>query len=343
MDVHTHTASNRNTRSSQVPFSSLVLNFEADTIRRLPLREVNLSEPTEGIRWLHFAGNVARSREWLQNSSPLDSTHIEALCSELARPRLFVDSERHLMLTLRTARATSVPSLDFMSLRVWASGNQLISVSLSTSEIVSDFVTHLHLQRRSVVATEQLLLELSQYITLEFTQAVDGLGEEINSLEARWKEKRSVDIATLVVARQKVARIGRHLSPQLEAVQKAEEVIGQLDLPKAMKKRYHDGWREVSNRVRRDIEALAEMRERVTILSDTLHQVSNERITRTMYLLSVVVTLFLPLTFVAGLLGMNAAGIPASDAPLAFWVVCGLMAVIVISQWYVFHRWHRLR
>lgn len=323
--------------------TALVLLFEADSIRRIPLREVNLSRPTEGIRWLHFSGNVERSREWLQHNSPLDSNQIEALCSPLTRPRIVVDSEQNLLLTLRTARTTDAAPLDFMSLRVWVGPRQLISVSLKPSEIVSDFVSYLHHQRKSVVSTEQLILELSLYVTLELTEQVHILEQQVNHLETDWEESGRVDIDQLVAAKRRVSRLNRHLRPQLDALEQTEKVVAERELPKAMKKRYRDGWREVTNRMRRDLEALAEMGERVRILSDTLDQASNERITRTMYLLSIVATFFLPLTFITGLLGMNVAGIPLSEQPWAFWFVCGFMLMIATFQWLMFRRWHWLR
>ncbi|MGQ9424907.1 CorA family divalent cation transporter [Gilvimarinus sp. F26214L] len=324
-------------------FASLVLQFEADKVRRLPIREVNLSEPPEGLRWVHFSGDVERTREWLQHNSPLDGNHIEALCSAFTRPRLFVDSERNFMLTLRTARTTDNAPLEFMSLRVWTRNKQLISVSLKPTEIIADFVTHLHVQRKSVVSAEQLVLELCQFVTREFTQQVHLLDEHVERLEDSWEQNDRVDIDELLVARQRISRISRYLAPQLEALQRTEEVFGETEMPKALKKRYQDGWREVTNRVRRDLEALTEMRERVAILSDTLQQASNERITRIMYALSIVATFFLPLTFVTGLLGMNVAGIPASESPLAFWAVCGLMVLIAVLQLIMFKRWHWLR
>lgn len=323
--------------------SALVLLFEADSIRRIPLREVNLSRPAEGIRWLHFSGDVDRSRDWLQHNSPLDSTQVEALCSPLTRPRLVVDSEQNLLLTLRTARTTDAAPLEFMSLRVWMGPRQLISVSLKPSDIISDFVSYLHHQRKSVVSTEQLLLELSHYASREFTEQVHLLEQLVSRLETEWEENERVEIDQLVVAKRRVSRINRHLRPQLSALEQTEQVVAERELPKAMKKRYRDGWREVTNRVRRDLEALAEMSERVRILSDTLDQASNERITRTMYLLSIVATFFLPLTFLTGLLGMNVAGIPLSERPWAFWFVCGLMMVIATFQWLMFRRWHWLR
>jgi zinc transporter len=44
-----------------------------------------------------------------------------------------------------------------------------------------------------------------------------------------------------------------------------------------------------------------------------------------MYVLSVVAAIFLPLTFVTGLLGMNVGGLPGVDSPMGF-----LIAMVVM-------------
>ena len=41
-----------------------------------------------------------------------------------------------------------------------------------------------------------------------------------------------------------------------------------------------------------------------------------------------VATVFLPLTFLTGLLGINVAGIPGDHDPGAFWLVCGVLSVL---------------
>jgi zinc transporter len=49
---------------------------------------------------------------------------------------------------------------------------------------------------------------------------------------------------------------------------------------------------------------------------------------------------FLPLTFITGLLGINVAGIPDAHDPLAFWLVCGcLFAVAALAVFVI--RWRR--
>ena len=44
-----------------------------------------------------------------------------------------------------------------------------------------------------------------------------------------------------------------------------------------------------------------------------------------------VATVFLPLSFVTGLLGINVAGIPGDHNPQAFWLVCGALCVIAAA------------
>jgi zinc transporter len=44
-----------------------------------------------------------------------------------------------------------------------------------------------------------------------------------------------------------------------------------------------------------------------------------------------VATVFLPLSFLTGLLGINVAGIPGDHNPLAFWLVCGALFVVAAA------------
>ena len=44
-----------------------------------------------------------------------------------------------------------------------------------------------------------------------------------------------------------------------------------------------------------------------------------------MYSLSIVTTIFLPLGFVTGLFGMNVAGLPGTQSPYAFAILCLVM------------------
>jgi zinc transporter len=59
-----------------------------------------------------------------------------------------------------------------------------------------------------------------------------------------------------------------------------------------------------------------------------------------MYLLTMVAAIFLPLSFITGLLGINVGGIPGAGDRHAFLGVIGLLAVVSVAQWLYF-RWRK--
>jgi zinc transporter len=59
-----------------------------------------------------------------------------------------------------------------------------------------------------------------------------------------------------------------------------------------------------------------------------------------MYVLSVVAAVFLPLTFVTGLLGMNVGGLPGVDSPAGFLVSLVVM-IFAGAGLLAFFRWKK--
>ena len=49
--------------------------------------------------------------------------------------------------------------------------------------------------------------------------------------------------------------------------------------------------------------------------------------------------IFLPLGFLTSLLGVNVGGIPGRDVEWGFWLLCGLFALAIFVQLWLFRRW----
>ena len=88
----------------------------------------------------------------------------------------------------------------------------------------------------------------------------------------------------------------------------------------------------------RYIEDLESARDRAAVTQEELSARLAEDMNRNTYLLSIVAALFLPLGFITGLLGINVGGIPGADVKWAFAAVCGMLAVIVALQVWLFRR-----
>lgn len=88
------------------------------------------------------------------------------------------------------------------------------------------------------------------------------------------------------------------------------------------------------------LESLEDCQERTVLLQAQLDSRLADRLNRITLNLTIVATVFLPLGFLTGLLGMNVAGIPEEHNPWSFSIVCLGMVVIAVAFW-LFLRWRR--
>ena len=76
--------------------------------------------------------------------------------------------------------------------------------------------------------------------------------------------------------------------------------------------------REVADHLVRYVEDLDAARDRMGVMQEELTNKLSEQMNKTMYILTVLAGIFLPITFVTGLLGINVGGIPGAEDPWAF-------------------------
>jgi zinc transporter len=113
--------------------------------------------------------------------------------------------------------------------------------------------------------------------------------------------------------RRQIATIRRFLAPQRDALDRVyRQSGGFLSDDDSLQ------LREEADRLTRYVEDLDLAREHALVIQEEmLNRVAQEQNQR-VYLLSVVAAIFLPLTFVTGMLGMNVAGLPGTESPYGF-------------------------
>jgi zinc transporter len=77
---------------------------------------------------------------------------------------------------------------------------------------------------------------------------------------------------------------------------------------------------------------------RVKDLYNDYQALGNERVEKRLRLLTIVSAITLPLGLLAGLLGMNVAGVPGTKTPSGFSMVIILMVLIIIVEFWYFTR-----
>jgi magnesium transporter len=134
-----------------------------------------------------------------------------------------------------------------------------------------------------------------------------------------------VRMGTLRAINLRLTTMRRQLGPQRGIFERIGEEIGQVDGLVSDNERYFERIYEQLNRVVDGIDAAA----------DSMAKLMDLRLNETMYWLTVVATIFLPLTFLTGFFGMNFGWlVDRIHSPLAFFVLgIGGSAVATLLTW----------
>ncbi|MEZ4502615.1 MAG: zinc transporter ZntB [Dehalococcoidia bacterium] len=283
--------------------------------------------PEHGTLWVHLDRLQERAARWLMRESGLAPVVAEAVMAEETRPR--VDSfDSGLLLVLRGANLNpgAAPE-DMVSLRIWADEHRVVTVRgrrVMSVEDVREALARGHGPSNS----GQLLTALLSQLTDRLEPVVSELDDVVDELEERATEAADSSLRReLSVARRRVIALRRHMAPQravtLRLQSEPVDWIADLD-------RLHV--REAHDQLTRYLEDLDEARDRATVTHEEITQRVAEDTNRTIYLLSVVATIFLPLSLLAGLLGMNVGGIPGGSESWGFAAVIGLTLALAVLE-----------
>ena len=302
-------------------------------IARTELDELQL-QPRESL-WLHWDRSHPQTHSWLRTTSGLSEFACNLLLEENTRPRLLPLPEQELLLFLRGVNLNpGAEPEDMVSVRIFAAPQRVISLRLRPLRATEELIVQLSEGRGPKTASE-LILYLSQYLTDKIQDLVGELSESVDSEEENTDadERYAPDHGKLLHVRRRAAGLRRFLGPQ-------RDIYGQMSrirLPWFVDDDA-DYWNELNNSLTRYLEELELTRERVGLLLESEDRRLREHMNRTMYRFGIITGIFLPMSFLTGLLGINVGGIPGSDSPYGFLVACGLIVAVALGQWWLFRR-----
>lgn len=299
--------------------------------RSLNDAEVDSWTPEQGLLWLDIDQENGGGQKWLAGH-PRDAI----LLAGETRPRSLVDSDG-LVVVLRGINMNpgAVPD-DMVAIRMSFDENRIVTVRRRRVLSIHDMRDAL-LDGTGPRTAGEFLVMLTRCLSGRIESAIENIEQMIESLDTRISSGSADNVRVdLGVVRRQAAAIRRHLAPQREALDR----IARTHAGVLTDNEVYD-LREEGNHLTRQIEDLDLARENALVTQEELmNRIALEQNSR-MYLLSVVAAIFLPLTFVTGLLGMNVSGLPGTENPHGFtyslliMIAClaGLVAYFRFRKW----------
>jgi zinc transporter len=289
-----------------------------------------------GFVWMHVDGEDHPSLDLLLGQDVPDVA-ANALIATETRPRC-ERIEEGAIINLRGPAAEGVDISDrLVSIRMWVRAGKVSSLTrrplLATGSVLDA------MKAGTILDPGDLVAAFAREISRELDPQVAALGDELDDCETELQGRNIYHLRTMIASiRSEAITFRRFVAPDRDAL----NTLSQLDFGwLAEDDRLHI--REAGDRFARMAEELEAVRERSALLHEQLTDLRAEEIDQRGLLISVVAFIFLPLTFITGLLGMNVDGIPFAHEPWAFWGVCAVCVALgaAVLGWFARRHWLR--
>jgi zinc transporter len=297
----------------------------AEVLQRL----LNPAENDE-FMWLHLNLAHAACERWMRSHLDLPESFFETLREGSRSTRIEHTDSALLAVVNDIVFNFGLVSSDVSTLWACARRRLLVSARLQPLHSVDKL-------RRSVKqgecfgSTVELLAhllgdqgDLLTQVVRETTMKVDSIEDQLLSL--RLSDNR----AELSSLRRVLVRLQRLLALEpgslLRLLNRPPDWLREQDLRQL---------RAATEEFAVIISDLTSLVERIKLLQEEIAAKLTEQNNRTLFTLTVVTVLALPINIIAGFFGMNVGGIPLADDPHGFWLLVALVATftVLVGRW----------
>ena len=303
-------------------------------VRRLSVEET-ASWQGDGFLWVHLEGKDEADLGFLKAQPDIPDVAAGALAATETRPRCDRIDEGAILNLRGPGDVDPEDSDRLVSIRFWVTRAKVTSLSrrhLAATDVVSD-----KMAAGKVHDPGDLVAAFAWAISTQLDPEVAALSDTLDDVESKLEDESLYRLRrTITSVRSEAISFRRFVAPNRDALR----TLVDLDFDwLAEDDRLHIV--DAADRFARMAEELEAVRERAALLHEQLTDLRAEQIDQRSLVIAVVAFIFLPLTFITGLLGMNVQGIPYAHEPWMFWAVVGFCVAVGIGvlAWFLWGRW----
>jgi zinc transporter len=322
------------TKQSHIIFS---YSFDAEgKAQKLDTEKTSEELRNEGLAWVHLDANKKSTKTWLQKEvSYLDHLIIDALLEEETRPRIMKFDDGLLIILRGINLDKKAEPEEMVSIRMWIDEERIITIQRHDMKAVFDVKNNIE-SGKKIQNSGEFLYNLLYGILNITSPFLYALGEKVDRLEEKIMTTHDMKFREEILQTRTQSTIfKRYLAPQKDVIAKLC-IADQKWINDWAKRHFHENLDHITHM----IEEVDEVRDRSQILHDELANALGEKLNKNMYTLSMITVIFMPLTFITGVFGMNIAGVPGvgDHNNYAFLICMAGMLVVALLQIFFFKK-----
>ena len=291
-----------------------------------------------GVEWIDVDLEDSEDLSWLENNSALEDETRKLLVNNEQRNRRFVVPEGLFLSLCYPAEAQRVPGSEpIYRFGVLVTQHSFITIRRHTIPAIELLLEAIDDETEIPSSSWLYLSRLVFRVAAEVEWILDETADEIDHIEDHVFEVASQPpIDEIGKLRRQLILDRRHTAALNRVIEESLD-----DHRITLSPKESSSLTSASQLVIRQVRTVEFFLERANLIQDQIQSLLSDRINTATLRLGVVATVFLPLGFLTGLLGINVAGMPGSHNPIAFWIVCAILTVLAVGAWVLVGRLHR--
>ena len=317
-----------------------VLDFNQDFIEEKELNTIEDAFPfidTDPVSWININGlNNTEAIEKIGSHYQLHPLIIEDIANTHQRPKI-EEYEHYIFVALKMLYFDTNENLSVEHISLILGNNYVMSFQETEGDVFDPIRERLRTKKGRIrsMGNDYLLYSLMDAIVDNYFNLIEIMGEKIENLEDSLFDHESNTEITQDIQdlKKEILKIRRAVFPLREVVNHL--VKGEHPLLTEKTQLY---LRDLYDHIIQTSENIELQREMIWGLMDMYMSTISNKMNEVMKVLTIIATVFIPLTFIAGIYGMNFKYMPGLEYPYGYFILLGVMILIFIGMLFYFKR-----
>jgi zinc transporter len=289
----------------------------------------------ENVTWVDIDVSTPEDQRWLESESGLKEETRQLLAQAITTNRRETLEDGLFVSLYGINPDESTDRHEFVSLRLLLQAQRIVTAHTDQIQGIQGVQQEIEAENGPQDSAGFLAMVAIQ-VAERMEKIITEISGQTDELEDRILEDEfDPPLEEMNALRRRVFRVRRHLAHLKNLL---DFIVSDSSI--RTDPAGNDALRDASSRVARYLESIEDTRQRTQLIFDQVQTQLSETMSRATFNLTIIATVFLPLSFLTGLLGVNVAGIPEEHNPWGFWIICLILSAVAILS-VVFLRWKR--
>ncbi|MCK8481863.1 magnesium/cobalt transporter CorA [Psychroserpens algicola] len=322
-----------------------IINYSKDQYKSINSNRVEDAFDFKGndhVTWININGlNDIKAIETIGLHYHLHPLTLEDIVNTNQRPKI-EEFENYLFVVFKMLYIKNDDELYYEHMSLIVGEDYVITFQEADGDVFDDLRERLSTAKGRIrtQGSDYLMYTLLDAIVDNYFTVIEAFGDKVEELESALFQSEDTGPDTPQVIqklKQEILKIRRSIYPLREVINRMEKIECAF-----IEEKTHSYLRDLYDHIIQVNESVDLYREMIWSLMDMYMTIISNKMNEIMKVLTIIATIFIPLTFIAGIYGMNFENMPELHTEYGYFILIGVMCVLFIFMLIYFRRKHWL-